>query len=449
MLNVANKLYIDVILDVNECLGNFNGGCEDICLNTHGSFHCSCDTNRALMADGFSCSGWFFIEDWHNKRMFCYNNNYLITHQYFCNWNTSNQFEQPVFSIFNLFRAVYCFKYNQLTTSLVLFSFSMFEMFVSKNNHMCAKWQSNIFFRCILFTGGNKSEERSVFSIYGIINQLLPRGCHTIFLKRCTDGNNASILLSSTTPWYKLNKDQHRVFTQGIVFVEVSAVALPVSLTGVVILDSQNSFEIVTESGSLNPADGISYGEKRTNSCLSFLPSSKNIRDFLLQNSFTATVFSQLEKVLPNWLKFYKSNRMVLGISDLTTSLQRGTEVQKGLCKGAPLFSERLYSVFKFGTEFGLSVYGQQIVVPAPLNNKKFCIIVDVCQDYGGSIFLILPEESRDLLDSLTIFKTLSDQHGLKLLPRGLGISLLRHINVHSETKSLQMWNGDELFQYS
>lgn len=254
--------------------------------------------------------------------------------------------------------------------------------------------------------------------------------------------------MSSTAPWYQLSTNQSRVFTQGIVFVEVSAIALPVSLTGAEIVNTMSNFQIIIGSLSLEPTDGIPYGEERPIQCWSFALTPRDIRDFLTENSFIKTIFSQLEKLLPDWLRFHQSGTTVLGINDLSTTIQRGLDVQNSECRGAPLFTDRLYSVFKFGTEFGLSVYGQQVNLPQQIDNKKFCIIVDICQDYGGSVFLILPEESRDLFDNITIFKKLSDKHGLKIKPKGLGISLLRHINVHSETTSLQMWNGDELFQY-
>ena len=42
--------------DTNECL-YANGGCQQICNNTIGSFNCSCDIGYSLMPDGFNCSG--------------------------------------------------------------------------------------------------------------------------------------------------------------------------------------------------------------------------------------------------------------------------------------------------------------------------------------------------------------------------------------------------------
>lgn len=280
------------------------------------------------------------------------------------------------------------------------------------------------------------------------MNQLLPRGCHTFLLTGCKEGNNVSILLSSTSQWYQLTTNQSRIYTQGIVFVEVNAIALPVSLTGAEIVDTHFNFQIIVGSLSLQPADGTPYGKKRSQQCFSFVLTPKYVRDFLSQNSFFATVVNQLQKMLPDWLKFHQSNSVLLGINDVNTALLQGSEIENDECRGAPLFSERMYSVFKFGTDFGLSVYGQQVRLPKQIDNKKVCIIVDICQDFGGSVFLILPDESRDLFDNLTIFKMLSEKQGLKIRPKGLGVSLLRHINVSTDKTALQMWNGDTLFTY-
>ena len=41
--------------DINECAGK-NGGCEQICINTCGSFQCSCSAGFTLVSDVF-CSG--------------------------------------------------------------------------------------------------------------------------------------------------------------------------------------------------------------------------------------------------------------------------------------------------------------------------------------------------------------------------------------------------------
>ena len=42
-----------VCLDTNECL-NTNGGCEQLCINTDGSFYCTCNSgyNGSIFCSG-------------------------------------------------------------------------------------------------------------------------------------------------------------------------------------------------------------------------------------------------------------------------------------------------------------------------------------------------------------------------------------------------------------
>ncbi|XP_076085349.1 uncharacterized protein LOC143056150 [Mytilus galloprovincialis] len=42
-------------IDINECL-NKNGDCEQICRNTNGSFHCRCRDGFVLLSDGKTCT---------------------------------------------------------------------------------------------------------------------------------------------------------------------------------------------------------------------------------------------------------------------------------------------------------------------------------------------------------------------------------------------------------
>ena len=44
------------ITDIDECQTN-NGGCNQTCTNTDGSFECSCVTGYILMMDDMGCDG--------------------------------------------------------------------------------------------------------------------------------------------------------------------------------------------------------------------------------------------------------------------------------------------------------------------------------------------------------------------------------------------------------
>ena len=43
-------------LDMDECSIN-NGGCDEMCTNTNGSYVCSCNDGYILNDDGLTCDG--------------------------------------------------------------------------------------------------------------------------------------------------------------------------------------------------------------------------------------------------------------------------------------------------------------------------------------------------------------------------------------------------------
>ncbi len=54
--SVFLSFFLSLFSDINECADS-NGGCEDMCCNTIGSFYCRCPGGMKLGADGKSCQG--------------------------------------------------------------------------------------------------------------------------------------------------------------------------------------------------------------------------------------------------------------------------------------------------------------------------------------------------------------------------------------------------------
>ena len=50
--------FITPFLDTNECLDN-NGGCDQICVNTIGSYSCDCKSGYLLQSNDRDCTGNF------------------------------------------------------------------------------------------------------------------------------------------------------------------------------------------------------------------------------------------------------------------------------------------------------------------------------------------------------------------------------------------------------
>ena len=45
-----------LLIDINECSVG-NGGCQQACVNTNGSYYCDCQSGYSLNADNATCSG--------------------------------------------------------------------------------------------------------------------------------------------------------------------------------------------------------------------------------------------------------------------------------------------------------------------------------------------------------------------------------------------------------
>ena len=55
LLKLSNACNYDCFLDYNECEEESHG-CERVCINDMGSFHCECRRGFFLMKDGKSCT---------------------------------------------------------------------------------------------------------------------------------------------------------------------------------------------------------------------------------------------------------------------------------------------------------------------------------------------------------------------------------------------------------
>ncbi|CAG2256339.1 unnamed protein product [Mytilus edulis] len=239
------------------------------------------------------------------------------------------------------------------------------------------------------FTFAGDSSQPTIFQTYKINGRLLPRGCAFTTLMSCKGaGNGLEIQLSSTDSWYRHNTNMSIQYTYGIVFAEIDNFSIPISVSGLIVVIKTGKFELITGSVQYSETDGTQISDMHDENCMLFSTTPKDIYDFVSSGSFLGSVFESLKNKLPSWLQFSKSGVGLLSVADLKTNVVYGNSIDTIYeCTGAPVFNDRLYSVFVFGTDMAINIYGNRIHVPEPLQGNKFCIIVDICQNTGGTVF--------------------------------------------------------------
>ena len=288
----------------------------------------------------------------------------------------------------------------------------------------------------------------NIFQKLGIPRNLLPRGCYSILLTSCKDGGDLEIRMSSISPWYSPRSDLNTITTNGTVFVEANNLAVPISISGLEIKMHHNDFTLNLHGH--NYIDVIEANQKVANeNCIRANLSVSDLFQFSSAGSFIKSVFNALFVILPSWIHFSAPVNNTLSIQDLHTDLVYGKDIDTiDWCAGAPVLPDHLYSIFRFGTDFRFSFYNTTVFMPKLLRGEKMCLIIDICQNLGGSFFLLFPKESRTFLTKLDIFQKLFSKQELRIFPKGIGLSFNKGIGVRHRSNDLELWNGDSFFHY-
>ena len=238
--------------------------------------------------------------------------------------------------------------------------------------------------------------------------------------------------------------------TTGIVYFEANNFSIPFSIAGAEIETAPGSLALsFKQSDVTNQSTVVGYTKADTEKCYSQEFSKDDKFDFMQANSILKSVFRSLLPIIPDWIQLHVFNKTLISLQDLRVDLVRGHDMNTiDSCKGAPVISGHSYAVFRFGSAFSISLLGDEVNIPEALDGKSFCLIIDVCNDLGGTFFLVVPEESTDVLLEFEAFQNLSSSSNLTIRPRGIGISLVKGINVEYSEKELEFWNGDRMFQY-
>lgn len=451
-------------LDVDECF-EMNGGCEQTCTNLPGSYTCACEQGYQQGTDGKTCLD---IDECALEMSGCSQNCQNKGGSFLCSCNEGFDLDEDMRTCSDIDDCVsdVCYNGGSCIDGLNSFSCLCSAGFTSTHcetdvnecdiynggcQEVCTNTEGS--FTCDCQDGhqlradgytcsGEGDEDDNVFSRFEIGGGLLPEACFVLSLPQCTDDTNTVIRLKSTSVWYRRTDNEY--YTDGITFVERTSITLPISIRGLRVTVSETHCSISHGADYTSGEGEIFTSEDTPKECLPYDFSESDVFDFISHGSFFKTYLISLGRVLPNWISFEVTSDSLLSIQDLKTDLMYGTEIKETpWCSDAPVLDDSLYNVFRFGSNFSISVQGEVIKLSLP-KSQKFCFITELCHGSECSLFLMIPEDSRRLLEGINVFQQLKQKYSLSITPKGIGLSLLLN-----PTSDVQLWNGDTMFKYS
>ncbi|XP_033096541.1 uncharacterized protein LOC117100826 [Anneissia japonica] len=196
--------------------------------------------------------------------------------------------------------------------------------------------------------------------------------------------------------------------------------------TGVVSI-ATNSFELpINLIGYSTTGNGKTIATSFTN-CQSQGLTVDVIQEFVQQESFYRNYTRQLEHILPDWITFISVNIDPRNSkTSFSTSILRGNEVKSTeWCTFAPVINDGQYSVYLL-YKAELTVGGRHVTLPLPPYKGKYCFIVGVCNITSGTVMMMFPEGSRDIMKFV---KDINVDDSLKVEINGLAFSTTEKLN--------------------
>ncbi|KAK3102184.1 hypothetical protein FSP39_009438 [Pinctada imbricata] len=403
---------------VNQCTEN-NGGCDHTCLSTDGKHECRCHKGFRLNSDGKTCQD---TDECIQIKGLCNGDCVNTPGSYKCNclagfMSTNNETR--------------CHNIDDCLDNKCA------------NSAICDDGIEGYTCRCVGGYTGSYCETESSSIAY----PLIPVGCHTIVIPVNQEGHLHNLTLVSTTPWYSKMANNKTTGTSGIVSVKGTLSTFPLSLFGAEVNQLNGQITSYMNDGNLNFSNTKSI-EVLSKDCASSHPSPSQIFEMTRNHSFLYTFLSSLDHSKPSWIDFESTDRSIPDILDAKSEILSGRDIDSIYhCKDVPVFDDRMYAVNLFSSALNLKVLNDMIKFSKQDRENKFCVIRDIGIN-DASVFLNIPKDAQLSILPYQLFSTLYQLFGIEIYLNGIGVSVADGIKPDENIFEATLWNGDHFFTF-
>lgn len=262
----------------------------------------------------------------------------------------------------------------------------------------------------------NKRESTNYFTKHGLQNGYLGVGCCQNEISIIAEQCISNITLHSTCQWMTTN-DTH--MTNGVVFISVSSMYLPLSIIGLQFNQSKSFSPSIYIRSSTLPTT-CKACEQGSVPCLtsqsSFAFTPKITEDILNYNSLLTTFLNKIRKFTPPWLSITVRPDKTSTYSKLDYSAFVGTARELNNVVGCDQLnfpnSKSLIYAIRTTLSLLLTINSSHVFL-FPTDSDPFCIAVDMCSQESTTLHVTLPSELQPpALKEITPLKKLLDNNG-------------------------------------
>ena len=294
----------------------------------------------------------------------------------------------------------------------------------------------------ILVTNGtfNKTD---YFDKYGLKPGILKPGCCSSDKSfNITCSSNVQLFLKSTCGWGTDNL----FYSPGIIFSSGDNFDMPIAIAGAkvrvrkpdVYLSSLSKSEF--ESDCETCSSGVSKSKTQCN-----VPISLNdVQTFLCYESLASTYFHYSSRLTPKWLKLQalSSNRTYDLHSYIVNLISSEYVNAISECSKLTTTSDGVYSVMLYSGSLKVKIDKETVELQSN-SSSIFCFAVNLCKGSSSPLYIAIPDEAQDVLQSLEFMYDLKSK-GWTITVNSLVISDSR-ISINLDYDGLNTvfyWNG-------
>ena len=300
-----------------------------------------------------------------------------------------------------------------------------------------------------VFTDSGDDESPSYFQQFNLTQGLLKPGCcngddHIRLF--CPGNSTQTLSLLSPCEWSTNRAEVTR--TSGAVFVEGNELSLPTSISGLSYRDVFNKSYRNDIKSTASVCKVCSECENDfDDKCYCYTHTTRDTQDFLSARALAFTYISEIQKLLPSWLKISVNLDFALESSPLTkhdmlAPITLSTEPVSSIegCSRLTFLSNSLFSVLRYDKTLSAVIDGKKVNYTEDsdtgASDDTMCFAVDLCHESKPAVHMQLSEAINDVLESQLLHQFISRQWSFHFST----VSMFQHGVSYAD--NTQYWNG-------